>query len=68
MPLEEVENEADIASLKDALMDVQLVTRAQLINEYERKEAARRERSWRARGVLLEDMPTAELSVEDSRE
>ena len=66
--VEEIDCEADIVSLKESLMDIQLISRAQLSNEYERKESARREHSWRARGVVLEDLPIAELSITDSRD
>jgi hypothetical protein len=40
-----------------------LTARGRLYQEYERKEGARRDREWRRRGVLLEDLPRPTIEL-----
>ena len=45
----------------------QLIVRARLSVEYEQKEAARRFREWRRRGVWIEKLPPPALELIDNR-
>ena len=65
---EDAEDEMDLEHHRRARSENMLVTRARLSVEYEKKEAARRVREWRARGVWLEKLPRAQLSITDNRE
>jgi len=65
---EDAEDELDLYHYKRTRNENQLVTRARLSMRYEDKEAARRNREWRQRGVWLENLPRAQLNVVDRRE
>ena len=65
---ESADDEQDLEYHKRVRTENMLVTRARLSVEYEQKEAARRTREWRSRGVLMETLPRAQLSLVDNRE
>ena len=45
----------------------QLIIRARLSVDYERKESARRSREWRRRGVWIDKLPMPALELIDNR-
>jgi hypothetical protein len=65
---EDAEDELDLYHYKRTRTENQLVTRARLSMRYEDKEAARRNKEWRERGVWLESLPRAQLNIVDRRE
>jgi hypothetical protein len=65
---EDAEDELDLEHHRRVRSENMMVTRARLSVEYERKEAARRVREWRARDMWLEKLPRAQLSLVDNRE
>jgi len=60
-------DELDLEHHRRVRSENQLVTRARLSVEYERKESARRVREWRSRGLWMEKLPRAELNIVDNR-
>jgi hypothetical protein len=56
-----------LAAVQRNRVENQLITRARLSVEYERKEAARRTREWKSRGVWLSKLPPPELQLVDDR-
>jgi hypothetical protein len=64
----DAEDELDLYHYKRTRNENMLVTRARLSVQYEDKEAARRNREWRQRGVWLESLPRPQLNIVDRRE
>lgn len=61
-------DELDLYQFKRVRTENEIIARARLSVRYEEKEAARRSKDWKRRGVWLEDLPRAQLGVVDKRE
>lgn len=61
--IEDAKTEMDLYAFKKNRTENQIISRAKLSVRYEQKEAARRAREWRQRGVMLEDLPSPQLSL-----
>lgn len=64
---ENAEDEVDLYHHKRVRTENEIVARARLSVRYEQKEAARRVAEWKSRGVMLEELPRAQLNVIDRR-
>lgn len=66
--LQEAQTEEDLRAFKEQRLQNEVMSQAKMFRMYEEKEAARRAREWKNRGVLLGDqMPQPSLSLEDKR-
>jgi hypothetical protein len=61
--IEDTRAEVDLYDFKRTRIENQIVSRAKLSVRYEQKEAARRAREWRQRDVLLQKLPSPQLSL-----